>query len=116
MEACLRGRKERTANALGAKSPSKVRILPPPQKQRQSRFKKNLGFPTLARQKPKSYFTPLDPLRNGVFSPSACWPRGFAYGMPKFLPQPLLLACRGLLWTGLVRRFATYFEEWTTIL
>ena len=30
MEACLRGRKERTANALGAKSPSKVRILPPP--------------------------------------------------------------------------------------
>ncbi len=38
----------------------------------------------------KSYFTPLDPLRDGVLSPSACWLRGFAYGAPKFLPQPLL--------------------------
>jgi len=50
---------------------------------------KTLDFPSLARQKPKSYFTPLDPLRDGVLSPSACWPRGFAYGAPKFLPHKI---------------------------
>ena len=29
-----------------------------------------LAFPTIALQNWKSYFTPLDPLRNGVLSPS----------------------------------------------
>jgi hypothetical protein len=46
-----------------------------------------LAFPSIVSENPKSYFTPLDPLRNGVLSPSACWPRGFAYGAPKFLPH-----------------------------
>ena len=31
-----------------------------------------LAFPTLASENPKSYFTPLDPFRNGVLSPSVC--------------------------------------------
>ena len=49
---------------------------------------KTLALLTLAIQNWKSYFTPLDPFLNGVLSPSACWPRGFAYGAPKFLPDP----------------------------
>jgi hypothetical protein len=48
-----------------------------------------LAFPDIAPENPKSYFTPLDPLRNGVLSPSACWLRGFAYGAPKFLPHKI---------------------------
>jgi hypothetical protein len=32
---------------------------------------KNLGFPTLARQKPKSYLTPFNPFQDVVLSPSA---------------------------------------------
>ena len=31
-----------------------------------------LAFPTITRQNPKSYFTPLDPPSNGVLSPSVC--------------------------------------------
>jgi hypothetical protein len=57
---------------------------------------KTLALPSIAEENHKSYFTPLDPLRNGVLSPSACWPRGFAYGAPKFLPQQKLTAA----WPG----------------